>query len=230
MAGGWLHFIDKSNYNVGSFMKEAQKAGVALSVSLETLVEMEWGDRIALLQVGGAQGIKSTVMFAEFTLDRLTGLSAESVKRLAAKFRCSLYDLGGDKVIRLHRALNTGFAYDIDASLRDIANFLINLEVVVEVGVPLLACLPEQIEAARKPLPMFTDLVYRTGYRPFDIAGATERIAKQRNFNRKRRPRLGGQWEPAPSDGKDKPLKPFTGDIESAVIIDLTEYLPVDKI
>ncbi len=229
MASGWLHFIPRADYYVAKFIDEAEKVGIALSVSLETLIEMEWGDRIALLQVGGARGIKSAVMFAEFTLDRMTGLSAEAVRRIAGKFPSSLYDLGGDNIVRLKTALNTGFAYQIDASLGDIANVLIDLDVGVEMGMPMLACLPEHIKPSQKPLPMFNDLSYRAGYRRFDIAGATARIAKQRDFNKKRRPRLAGQWEGDPSDGKARKMKPFAGDIETAVIIDLTQHLPSSK-
>lgn len=229
MARGWLHFIDKSDYNVGAFLKEAQRVGVALSVSLETLRNMEWGDRIALLQVGGAARIKSTVMLGEFSLDRITGLSRKAVKEIVGQFTSMLYDLGGGQVIRLHTALNTGLAYDVDASLSDIADLLIDLDVVSEIGIPMLACLPKQIKVTERPLPLFTDLVYRTGYRRFDIEAATGRIAKQRNLNKKRRPRLGGQWEPGQSGGKVD-LKPFAGDIEAAVIIDLTDYLSVDTL
>jgi len=225
----WLRFIDKSDYHVSKFLKEANEVGVALTVSLETLRNMEWNDRIALMQVGGAK-IKSTVMFAEFPLDRITGLSAEAVKGLTGKFPCVIYDLGGEKIIRLHTALNTGFAYDIDASMKDLAEVLMDMEVLFEIGVPMIACMPDQIEAVERPLPMFRDLTYRTGYRPFDLAGATERISKQRSLNRKRRPHLGGQWEPDASEGQDTRLEKFAGDIESAIIIDLTPYLELDTL
>lgn len=227
---GWLHFIDRADYYVPKFMKEAQQVGVALTVSLEILRNMEWNDRIALMQVGGAAKIKSTVMFAEFSLDRLTGLSAKAVKELTGQFRCRMYDLGGDKIIRLHTAHNTGFAYDIDASLKAVAELLIDVEPVSEIGVPMIACMPDQIEAVERPLPMFSDLSYRTGYRRFDIAGARQRITKQRNLNRKRRPHIGGQWEPDASEGQDTPLEKFAGDIESAVIIDLTPGVSFDTL
>lgn len=227
---GWMHFIDKQDYSVSKFMKEAQEVGVALTVSLETLINMEWNDRIALLQAGGAAKLKSTVMFAEFRLDRITGLSAESVKILTGKFPCRMYDLGGGKIIRLHTAHNTGFAYDIDVSLKKVAEVLIDVEVISDIGVPMIACMPHQIEAIEKPLPMFRDLLYRSGYRRFDVAGARERISKQRSLNRKRRPHLGGQWEPNGSEGEDAPLQPFAGDIESAVVIDLTTYMEFDTL
>jgi len=223
---GWLRFIDKADYQVSKFMQEAQQIGVALPVSLESLRQMEWNDRIALMQVGAA-GIKSTVMFAEFPLERITGLSAVAVKGLADKLPCRLYDLGGDRIIRKDFALNTGFAYAIDARLGAVADVLIDMEVIFPIGVPMIACAPDQIVAVENPLPMFRDLLYQTKYRRFDIAGAKERIIKQRNFNSKRRPHLDGEWEPDLSIQEVTALEPFTGDIESAHIKDLTAYMPL---
>lgn len=229
---GWMHFIDRSDYFVGKFMKEAQRIGIALPVSLETLCEMDWSDRIALLQLGGAAKVKSAVMFAEFPLGKITGLSAKAVASLVEQYSMRIYDIGGDRIIRDEgkMALDTGLAYYIDARLGTIANALLEMEVIFEIGVPMIACMPDQVESIEKPLPMFPELSYRTGYRRFDIEGVTARIAKQRNFNRKRRPKLGGQWEPAPSGNEDRVLKEFAGGIESAKIIDLTPYLSGDAV
>lgn len=224
---GWLHFIDRSDYFVGKFMKEAQKIGIALTVSLKTLREMEWSDRIALLQMGGAAKVKSAVMFAEFPLERITGLSAKAVASLVEQYSMRIYDIGGDRIIRGQTALDTGVAYYIDARLGPIANALWEMNIIFDIGVPMIACMPDQVESIQKPLPMFPELSYRTGYRRFDMEGVTARIARQRNFNKKRRPKLGGQWEPAHSDSEDRVLKEFAGGIESAKIIDLTPYLEV---
>lgn len=226
---GWLRFIDKAEYNVSKFMQESGQIGVALPVSLETLRQMEWNDRIALMQVGAA-GLKSTVMFAEFPLDRITGLSAEAVKGLVGKFRSVLYDLGGDRIIRKDISLDTGFSYDIDARLGAVAEILIDMEVIFEVGVPMIACSRDQIVPIDRPFPMFRHLLYQTEYRRFDIVGAKERMIKQRNFNRKRRPHLDGEWEPDLSSNEVTTLEPFAGDIESAHINDLTSYMTLDTL
>jgi len=226
---GWLRFIDKADYNVSKFMQEAARFGVALPVSLETLRDMEWNDRIALMQVG-AVGIKSTVMFAEFPLEKITGLSAEAVKGLVEKFRSVLYDLGGDRIIRKDISLDTGFAYDIDARLGAVAEVLIDMEVIFEVGVPMIACTPDQIVPIEKPLPMFRDLLYQTMFRRFDIAGANERMIKQRDFNRKRRPHLDGEWQADLSSDEVTTLEPFAGDVESAHIKDLTSCIAIDTL
>lgn len=225
---GWLRFIDKADYQVSKFMQESGQTGVALPVSLETLRSMEWNDRIALMQVG-AVGLKSTVMFAEFPLEKITGLSAEAVKGLVEKFPSSLYDLGGDRIIRKNIALDTGFAYAIDARLREVAEILIDMDVIFEVGVPMIACAPDQIVPIDKPFPMFRHLLYQTEYRRFDIAGAKERMIKQRDLNRKRRPHLDGEWEPDLSQ-EVTTLEPFSGDIESAHTKDLTSYIAIDTL
>ena len=226
---GWLRFIDKADYQVSKFMQESRENGVALNVSLETLRDMEWGDRIALMQVGAA-GIKSTIMFAEFPVEKITGLSAEAVAGLVEKFRSVLYDLGGDRIIRKDIALDTGFAYDIDARLGAVADLLIDMEVIFEVGVPMIACAPDQIVPIDKPFPMFRHLLYQTEYRRFDIAGAKERMIKQRDSNSKRRPHLDGEWEPDLSIQEVTTLEPFAGDIESAHIKDLTSYIAIDTL
>ena len=194
MARGWLHFIDREDYYVTKFVKEAQGVGVALTISLPALQKMEWGDRIALLQVGGAPSIKSAVMFAEFPVRYITGLSAPVVDALAGRFQCMLVDMGGEKLRRGGTDHHTGFSYDIDAPLGAVAEALAEIYADISAAVPMIACMPDQIKPVDKPLPMFRDIIYRTGYAPFDIEDVNDRIQGQRSFNPMRRPRIPGQF------------------------------------
>jgi len=216
---GWLHFIDKADYHVKKFLRVVADEGIALTVSLATLKDMQWGDAICLLQEGGDPSIKSTVFFAEFPLDRITGLSAKAVDVVTGEFRSALYDMGGDKIIRAGREVHTGFAYKIDAALGAIAEALVGIAGEVEIGVPMLTCSPERISEIGRPLPMLRDLKYRTGYRAFDYGGLAARMIKQRQLFPKKRPDLGGQWEPAPSNEEAIEPEACGGDVESVVLL-----------
>jgi hypothetical protein len=69
----WLHFIGKTYYkNTSRFEREAARYGITRRVALATLRKMEWGDRVLLAQRDGA----STIVFGQFTIEKLSGLSA----------------------------------------------------------------------------------------------------------------------------------------------------------
>lgn len=219
---GWSYFIPKSDYYVSQFIREARSVGVALTVSLDTLKEMEWKDRIVLMQEGGAIGIKSTVWFAEFPVDCLTGLSALALKELTGKFRSMLCDLGGERIKRGSREFHTGFSSYIDAPLGKIAEALIEMwDGLKDVSLPMIACLPSQIKRVEKPLPIFRDMTPGTGFRAFDVEGVCERIAKQEDFGMRKRPHITGQCEPPPGNGEVTILEEFPGRVRSALIIEV---------
>lgn len=78
----WLHFVGKSYYaSEGRFMREAKRYGITRRVSLKTLAAMAWGDRVYLAQKSGA----SAVVFGQFTVTKLSGLSPEGAALLRAK-------------------------------------------------------------------------------------------------------------------------------------------------
>lgn len=73
----WLHFIGRTYYkNTSRFEREAARYGITRRVALATLRKMEWGDRVLLAQRDGA----STVVFGQFTIEKLSGLSPEAGK------------------------------------------------------------------------------------------------------------------------------------------------------
>lgn len=220
--GAWLRFIDKKAYYISKFIKEAQQVGVGLTVSLETLKEMEWNDRVCLLQANGAPNVKSPVLFAAFPIERITGLTAAATAFLSEELPAKLEDMGGDLIERGEHQFNTGFVYEIDAPLSAVAEKLIAFKdygSVENIGIPMLCCRPESIRVMTKPLPMFRDIAPRTGYRRFDLAGVNERIKTQRGWNGKKRPDIRGQWNPNPTTA-GLPLAAFPGSVESAVIFD----------
>lgn len=78
----WLHFVGKSYYaSEGRFEREAKRYGITRRVSLKTLAAMAWGDRVYLAQKSGA----SAVVFGQFTITKLSGLSPEGAALLRAK-------------------------------------------------------------------------------------------------------------------------------------------------
>ncbi len=221
---GWLHFIDKGDYYVTKFIKDAQRSGVALTVGLQALKQMEWGDRIALLQVGGVPAIKSAVMFAEFPIDQITGLSAAAVDALASRFKTMLVDMGGEKIRRGEMDHHTGFKYDIDAPLGAVAEALMEVYANLPTdppGIPMIACMPDGIKPLEKPFPMFRDIIYRIGYAPFDVEGVNDRIQGQRLFDPTRRPRIPGQFnDPDEPQREATALEEWPGQIQSVMMLD----------
>lgn len=76
----WLHFIGKAYYSTDTkFIREAQRFGITRRVSLATLRNMAWGDRVLLAHKSGA----SAVVFGQFTVDRLSGFSADGAAAFA---------------------------------------------------------------------------------------------------------------------------------------------------
>ncbi len=227
----WLRFISKQEYYITKFIKEAQQVGIALTVPLDTLADMEWKDTICLLQANGAVNVKSPVFFAEFPIERITGLSMEATAFLAEYLPDSkLHDLGGDLIVRGGSEFHTGFVYEVDATLKQVAEKLMEFEAPQngenDIGVPMLACSRQSIRPMDKPLPMFRDITERTGYRRFDLAKVRERIEKQRGWNGSKRPDIRGQWEPKP-ETRDMKLIAFPGSIESAFVSEIEAETPV---
>jgi len=71
----WLHFVGQAYYKTSHrFVVEAVRYGITRRVALATLRKMEWGDRVLLAQRDGS----STVVFGQFTIEKLSGLSAEA--------------------------------------------------------------------------------------------------------------------------------------------------------
>lgn len=76
----WLHFIGKKYYATDvRFVREAQRFGITRRVSLAVLRKMAWGDRVLLAQLSG----RSSVIFGQFTITRLSGLNPDGGAALA---------------------------------------------------------------------------------------------------------------------------------------------------
>lgn len=79
----WLHFVGRTYYATAHrFNVEAVRFGITRRVSLSVLRSMDWGDRVLLCTRSG----KSTVVFAQFRITKLSGFSAEGAAVFAEAF------------------------------------------------------------------------------------------------------------------------------------------------
>lgn len=74
----WIHFIGKQYYTINQFIREAERIGVMRAVSPTVLKQMDFGDRVMLVQKDGA----SSKIFGYFIFTQITGLKLEVITAL----------------------------------------------------------------------------------------------------------------------------------------------------
>ncbi len=164
----WLHFIGRGYYKSRrTFEREALEYGVTRRVSLQQLKAMEFGDRVLLAMRDG----KSAVVFGEFMIDRLSGLSSEAAAEIAGEFNASAVDSPdvGRKISRGCGSYVIGFVWAVSASLKDLADKIKDCD---DRGKPMVGgnFRPRQLVRLKK-------IPHRQGFRAFDYGSFMEDVA-----------------------------------------------------
>jgi len=84
----WLHFVGKSFYKLDAFVQEACRYGVSRRVARNVLEKMHFGDRVLLAQHTG----KGAIVFGEFTIRQIFGLSEAASARVHERFETKVVD------------------------------------------------------------------------------------------------------------------------------------------
>lgn len=163
MPATWLHFVGKTYYTRGTFVREAKKYGVTRRVSLNVLKNMAWGDRVLLAIMDG----KTPIVFGEFRIERISGLSAEAVSALERLgLLQEIIDFGGIFVKRGCGCYVTGPTRSTNATIREIVQTLEALMASGELedpGKPMVSG-----KFILHPLVRLKDIRFRQGFRLFD--------------------------------------------------------------
>lgn len=158
-----MHFIGKSYYSRGSFIREAKKYGITRRVALNVLKKMSWGDRVLLAIMDG----KTPVIFGEFRIERISGLSSEVMKVIAEKGLLeSQTDPGGIVVRRGCGSYVAGPTYSVRTTIEQIAKIIENEE---NPGKPMVGG-----KFIPHPLVRLKDLKFRQGFRLFNYEAFAE--------------------------------------------------------
>ena len=99
----WLQFVGASHYPTpGCFIKEAKAVGVTRVVEKRTLATMSYGDRVVLAQwiKGGKKNKAHAIIFGEFIIDSISGLSEKVLDALSGAYPMELVDMGGQRIVR----------------------------------------------------------------------------------------------------------------------------------
>jgi len=182
----WLHFVGQKYYTRAQFVKEAKTYGITRRVSLQVLRSMDWGDTVLLAIVEG----KSPVLFGQFSISVLSGLSDVASKALEAFFGLEKIDDGGRVIARGCGSYVTGPSYRIDASLPEIAEFLLAMQRGGhDIGRPMVGGNFEHHQLVRlKKIP------FRQGFRAFDYPAFLEDLENTPLQKGKKIPILLGQY------------------------------------
>lgn len=189
----WLHWIGKSYYSIHKFTEEALRVGVSRRVSLDVLERMTYGDIVSCVQK--PHGYKSGVIFLEFPIQVITGLSAAAMDKVKDSFDCRIADVGGAVVSRGCGSYITGMTYIVDADAREIAGALKEAkEEGADLGQPMIGCGPEFVQIVPDPQPLLQDIPFRQGFRLYDRDAAFRVLLTWTPTGREKRPRLSGQF------------------------------------
>lgn len=119
----WLHFIGRQYYKPQEFISEAKRLGITRRVSLQTLKQMSFGDKVYL-----ATYKTHTEIFGYFIIKKISGLSPEASLSIQAKFKTTCVSPGGGIVNRGCGSYVEGPTYVVDASIQEICSVLENIE------------------------------------------------------------------------------------------------------
>lgn len=119
----WLHFVGRQYYQPRTFIAEAKKYGVTRRVALKVLKKMHYGDEVYLATYNNHAEI-----FGLFCIQTISGLSKEAVAKIHEKYQCTQVSGGGRVVQRGCGSYIEGPTYNVDASLREIAETLESVE------------------------------------------------------------------------------------------------------
>lgn len=182
----WLHFIGQKYYTRTSFVREAKKFGITRRISLNDLAQMAWGDTILLAIKDG----KSAVLFGEFTIATLSGLSQEATEALRDSYDLVLTSPGGVRIERGCGAYIAGETYAISASIAEIAAKLKTLKSKgIDIGKPMIGGTFEPHELVR-----LKDIPHRMGFRKFDYESFLGALETARKSCKRKIPSVPGQF------------------------------------
>jgi hypothetical protein len=182
----WLHFIGRQYYTRQSFVKEARQFGVSRRVSLNELKKMDWGDTVLLAIMEG----KSGVLFGQFTIERLTGLSRDASLVLEKWFGLEKVNDGGIVVRRGCGEYVTGPEYRINASLAEIADILQTLKTQgVDIGRPMVGGSFRSHQPVR-----LADIPHRQGFRMFNYTAFITAVKQAKAPGKSKLPAVKGQF------------------------------------
>lgn len=197
----WIHWIGKSYYTIHKFTEEALRIGVSRRVSLSVIETMTYGDIVSCVQK--PHGYKSGVIFLEFPIHAITGLSKEAMDAICDKHDHRIAEMGGEVVDRGCGGYITGMTYIVDADMGQIAGVLkIAKAEGVDLGQPMIGCRPEAVQVVEKPFPLLPDIPFRQGFRQYDREVVRSLTESRRSKDPKKRPQLKGQFyvETGPKD------------------------------
>jgi len=203
MKKSWIHWIGKSYYTIHKFTQEALRIGVSRRVSLSVIETMTYGDIVSCVQK--PHGYKSGVIFLEFPIHAITGLSKEAMDAIFDKYDHRIADGGGEVVDRGCGGYITGMTYIVDADMSQLAGVLEKAKAEgVDLGQPMIGCRPEVVQVVDKPFPLLPDIPFRQGFRLYDreVVRTLVEVHRSKKGMEEERPQLKGQFyvENGPKD------------------------------
>jgi hypothetical protein len=163
----WLTFIGKGNYTQHSFIKEAKQYGITRRVSPQELKRMSWGDIVCCAYKASQKA--STVVFMEFPITRISGLSTEAQAAIAEKVGLTIIDSGGDEVERGCGTYTEGATYTVNCSMAEFVKHVDDLkDEDIDRGQLMVGCDSGQFTIYEKPLAYLKNVPFTRGMRPFN--------------------------------------------------------------
>ncbi len=191
----WLHFIGKSYYSRASFEAEAREHGITRRVSLRTAKRMEFGDSVLLAMRDG----KSALLFGQFAITRLTGLTVEAMKHVATDFPLEMIHPGGGIVSRGCGDIGLGpaFSFTSHVEMEDLVEKLEEQKAQGgEVGAIMVGGAWQDF-----PLVRLKSVPHQKGFRLFDQASlADDVVAWMLEHPDKALPQIRGHFYAKPDD------------------------------
>lgn len=195
----WLHFIGKEYYPTrNKFIQEARQYGITRRVSLQVLKQMSWWDRVLLATMDG----KSPVVFGEFFIERISGLSQEASEEIRLRLKVEKTSDGGAIVKRGCGWYITGATYTVEAPIQEMVEVLLKVE---NPGQPMVGG-----EFHPRPLVRLKDVPFRQGFRQFDYEAFVQATT---GFHAKGIPAVRGQLYPKQTP-KKRPV-PDVGEVQT---------------
>lgn len=184
----WLHFIGQKYYTRKRFVDEARRYGITRRVSLQVLRSMDWDDTVLLAIVEG----KTPVMFGQFQVTRLSGISKIARQALEAFFGVKKISDGGTMVVRGCGSYLAGPSYQIDASLPEIAEFLDGIQRNGhDIGKLMVGGTFQELS---HPMVRLKKIPFRQGFRTFDYERFLEDLRPQLPVQGNKLPAVSGQY------------------------------------
>jgi len=118
----WLHYIGRRVYTLKTFVREAERLGVARAFPSSVVKRMSWGEPILLAfwERGGEGGGYADVLGYFRVRGVQWRVSAEAQRRIIERTGARLVDKGGGRVSRRCGSYSVGPTYETEKDLSEV--------------------------------------------------------------------------------------------------------------